>query len=74
MLKAHEVNTVYTPNGNRRKIMVRYLVIASSTPKAVSLLPLRDGEEVLRAEELHHIVIVENEHGSSESNSSLRQG
>lgn len=67
MLKAHEVNTFYVPKGNERKIMVKYLVIASSTPKALSLIPLREGEEVLRAEELHHIVIVENGNGSSEN-------
>lgn len=57
-IKAHEVTTVICSNGIGNKTMDKYIIIAPTTSEAISAIPLRDGEEVLRAEELRHKVIV----------------
>lgn len=56
--KAHEVTTVLSFNGVARKIMEKYIVIAPTTSKAISMITLRDGEEILRAEELNHKLVM----------------
>lgn len=62
-LRAHEIITVYTPNGNKKQIMTKYLVITSeATPVAVSAINRLGRGEVIHAQELYHIVIMENEH------------
>lgn len=64
MDKAHEVTTVYTLNGVGNKFMGKYIVVAGSTSEALSLVPLKEGEEVLKAEELKdHKVIVKGRKG-----------
>jgi hypothetical protein len=66
LLKAHEVTTVYPVNsGDYRKLVVgKYIVLARTTSKAVSLIPLRREEEVVEAHEMvKHQVIVELENG-----------
>ena len=60
LLKAHEVTTVRTLSGVARKFIGRYIVIASTAHIAETLVPLRDGEEILCAKELQdYTVIVE---------------
>lgn len=56
--KAHEVITVY-PLGGNSEVMKKYLVIAPSTSKALSLLSLGAGERVLQAREMqeHHVIV-----------------
>jgi hypothetical protein len=64
MLKAHEVTTLRSKiMGHKTKYFIeKYIVIARSTSAAVSLVPLKDGEEVLEAKELqNHQVIMEGE-------------
>jgi hypothetical protein len=53
-MKAHEVTTVRPVNKNDHSILTvgRYIVIAETTSKAISLIHLRDGEEVLEAHEM----------------------
>jgi hypothetical protein len=61
-MKAHEVTTVRPLNKNDHSILTvgRYIVIAETTSKAISLIHLRDGEEVLEAHEMvKYKVIVE---------------
>jgi hypothetical protein len=61
-MKAHEVTTVRPVNKNDHSILTvgRYIVIAETTSKAISLIHLRDGEEVLEAHEMvKYKVIVE---------------
>lgn len=65
MLKAHEVTTVYTLNGISKMFIGRYIVIAKTSSKANSLVPLREKEEIVHTEELNHIVIIEDENGNS---------
>jgi hypothetical protein len=68
MLKAHEVTTVFPiSTGDYRRLSVgKYIVVAPSTSKAISLIHLREGEEVLEAHELEkHQVIVEVKDGES---------
>lgn len=60
-LKAHEVTTVVCSNGVGRSFMKKYIVITTTASRAIRLTPLQDGEEVLKAEELHHEVIVDGE-------------
>jgi len=64
-LKAHEITTVISLKGIDKRMMGQYIVLAPTTSKAVSLLKLQPGEEVLSAEELHHQVIVEDENERS---------
>lgn len=56
--KAHEVTTVFCNCGVGSKTMGKYMVIAGSTSEALSLVPLKEGEEILNARELAHEVIV----------------
>jgi hypothetical protein len=61
-MKAHEVTTLRSKiMGYKTKYFIeKYIVIARSTSAAVSLVPLKDGEEVLEAKELqNHQVIME---------------
>jgi hypothetical protein len=63
-MKAHEVTTLRSKiMGYKTKYFIeKYIVIAKSTSVAVSLVPLKDGEEVLEAKELqNHQVIMEGE-------------
>lgn len=64
MRKAHEVTTLHSKiMGYRTKYFIeKYIVISKTTSRAVSLVPLKEGEEVLEAKELQsHKVIVEEE-------------
>lgn len=68
MPKAHMVTTVYCSNGAGRKFMKKYIVITGTTSRAIDLIHLEDGEEVLQGKELtEYQVILEDEHGSPES-------
>jgi hypothetical protein len=67
LLKAHEVTTVFPMSrGDYRRLSVgKYIVVAKTTSRAISLIHLRDGEEVLEAHELEkHQVIVEVQDGT----------
>lgn len=68
MLKAHEVTTV-TPikKGDYSNLAVRrYIIIAPTTSKAISLVPLEVGEDIVEAHEMvKHQVIVEGEYAGS---------
>lgn len=59
MLKAHEVTTVYRLKGIQKMFIGRYMVITETTSKANAIIPLREGEEIVHAEELNHIVVME---------------
>lgn len=59
MLKAHEVTTVYRLKGIEKMFIGRYIVITETTSRANAIIPLREGEEIVHAEELHHIVVME---------------
>jgi hypothetical protein len=61
MLKAHEVTTVFKLNGIDKLMVGKYIVIAKTTSKAGRLIPLRPTEQIVHAEEMNHIVIVEEE-------------
>lgn len=65
MLKAHEVTTVYRLNGVDKMFVGRYIVIAKTTSKANTLVPLRETEEIVHTEELNHIIIIEDEYERS---------
>jgi hypothetical protein len=64
MLKAHEVTTVCPVSKSDYSVLSvkRYIVIAKSTSKAVSLVPIKAGEEILEAHEMQkYTVILEEE-------------
>lgn len=64
MLKAHEITTVCPVSKSDYSVLSvgRYIVIARNTSKAVSLIPLREGEEILEAHEMQkYTVILEEE-------------
>jgi hypothetical protein len=50
--KAHEITTIYSLNGVGKQFMGKYIVIAQNTSKAISLIPFKEGEEVLQAREM----------------------
>ena len=56
--KAYEVFTLTIYRDVGRYFLKRYLVISTSTTKAVSMIKLMQGEEILEAKELTHEVVL----------------
>ena len=68
MRKAHEITTVRPISKKDHSVLSvsRYIVIAPTTSRAVSLIQLKEGEEILEAHEMQkYEVILEEEDGSS---------
>lgn len=60
MLKAHEVTILYSKiTGYRTKYFIeKYIVIAKTTSEAVTLITLKEGEEILEAKELQNYKVI----------------
>lgn len=69
MRKAHEVVALHSVSINEMKtkfFVKKYIVITGTTSRAVSLVPVEDGTEILEAKELQNYeVIVEDENERS---------
>lgn len=56
--KPFEIITTYTLKNNSKRFIGRYIVIATSTAKAITSLNLIDGEEIVEASELRHKLVI----------------
>lgn len=56
--KAYLVTTVMVWKDLNRKFLKRYIVVSISTTKAISMIKLIDGEEIVEAIELTHELVL----------------
>lgn len=56
--KAFEIITLITYKDLNRKFLQKYIVVSTSVPKAVSMIQLREGEEILTAKEMEHELVL----------------
>lgn len=56
--KAYEVTTLTTYADLKRKFLKKYIAVNTSTTKAISMIKLIDGEEIVEAVELTHELVL----------------